>query len=314
MDVNARIYVAGHTGLLGSALVRCLMTRGFSSVIVRTRTEFNLADQEAVRLFFKRERPDYVFFAAAKVGSIAENIKYPADFLSTNLKIQQNVIESSFGSGVKKLIFFGSNCMYPRECGQPIKEEYLYSGPLEPTNRSYAAAKLAGLELCQSYNAQYGTDFIVVVPASMYGENDHFGSSRAHVVADMLHKLHKAEESGFREIIFWGDGSPLREFIFADDVADASLFLMENNDSVRDKEQGLINIGIGEEISILDLALLVAEVVGYTGKITWDTSKPNGMPRKLLDSSRIYAIGWRHKTGLKEGIEKTYKWYLKSLE
>lgn len=268
----------------------------------------------AVRSFFSRERPDYVFLAAAKVGSIAENVKYPADFILENLKIQQNVIESSFKYGVKKLIFFGANCMYPRECAQPIKEGYLYSGPLEPTNRSYAVAKLAGLELCRGYNVQYGANFIVAIPAGIYGDNDHFGSNRAHVIASMLHKSHKAKEGGLKELTFWGDGSPLREFIFADDVADAALFLLKNDHSAADKDQGLVNIGTGEEISVFDLALLIAETVGYTGKIIWDTSRPNGMPRKLLDSSRIRATGWRHKVCLKNGIEKTYRWYLESLK
>lgn len=311
MNTDARVYVAGHTGLLGSAILWRLLTEGFSQIITRSRVELDLGDQESVRLFFDRERPDYVFLAAAKVGSVAENIKYPLDFMSENLKMQQNVIENSFNFGVKKLIFFGANCMYPRECAQPIKEEYLYSGPLEPTNRPYAVAKFAGLELCRGYNVQYGANFLVAVPASMYGENDHFGLSRAHVIPDMLHKLHKAKENGLEEIIFWGDGSPLREFIFADDAADAAIFLMKNSFSVTDdKARAFVNIGTGEEISIFNLALLISEVVGYSGKINWDASKPNGMPRKLLDSGRINSMGWRHKVGLRDGIEKTYQWYL----
>lgn len=314
MHKNSRIYVAGHTGLLGSAIVQCLLARGFSGIITRTKTELDLTDQEAVKLFFSSEKPDYVFLAAAKVGSIAENIKYPVDFMSENLKIQQNVIENSYKYGVQKLIFFGANCMYPRVCAQPLKEEYLYSGLLEPTNRPYAVAKLAGLELCRGYNVQYGANFVVAVPASMYGENDHFGSGRSHAIPDMLHKLHKAKESGDREVVFWGDGSPLREFIFADDVADAALFLMEGVYYVADTYQGFVNVGTGEEISIFDLSLLMSEVVGYTGRIEWDTSKPNGMPRKLLDSSRIHTVGWRHKTSLKEGIEKTYRGYLTKLK
>lgn len=314
MNTDARIYVAGHTGLLGSAIVRRLLSRRFLDVIKRTKAELDLTDQEAVKLFFSREKPDYVFLAAAKVGSIAENIKHPADFMSENIKIQQNVIENSFKFGVKKLIFFGANCMYPRECAQPVREEYLYSGPLEPTNRPYAVAKLAGLELCRSYNTQYGMNFLVAVPASMYGENDHFGSGRAHVIPDMLHRLHKAKVSGLEEVVFWGDGSPLREFIFADDVTYAALFLMEYSYSAEDMDQGFVNVGTGEEISMFNLSLLISKVVGYAGRIEWDTSKPNGMPRKLLDSSRIHAMGWRHKTSLREGIEKTYWWYLKNIK
>lgn len=312
MRKNSRIYVAGHTGLLGSAIVRHLLSRGFSDVITKAKAKLDLTDQEAVKSFFSRERPDYVFLAAAKVGSIAENIKHPADFMSENIKIQQNVIENSYEHDAQKLIFFGANCMYPRECAQPIKEEYLYSGPFEPTNRPYAVAKLAGLELCRSYNVQYCANFVVAVPASMYGESDHFGSSRSHVIPDMLHKLHKAKENGIGEVVFWGDGSPLREFIFADDAADAALFLMENDFSAVDMDRGFVNVGTGEEISMFNLSLLISEVVGYAGMIEWDISKPNGMPRKLLDSRRVHAMGWRHKTVLKEGIEKTYRGYLKN--
>lgn len=313
MDANARIYVAGHTGLLGSAIVRCLLSRGFSEIILRTRTELDLTNQEAVRLFFDRERPDYVFLAAAKVGSIAENIKYPLEFLNENILIQKNVFAAAHSFKVKKLLFFSSNCCYPKDCIQPMKEEYFMTGPLEPTNEAFALAKIVGMKLCQNYNFQFGTQFDCVVPASLYGPNDHFGTSRAHVVADMIHKLYKAKIADNKKIVFWGDGSPRREYMFVDDSADAALFLMENDYSAIDKNQRFINVGTGEEVSMFDLSLLISEVIGYIGKINWDISKPNGMPRKLLDSGKINAMGWQSRIKLREGIEKTYQWYLKNI-
>jgi len=308
MNKNSSIYVAGHTGLLGSALVRALNKSGYSNIITADRG-FDLTDPERVLYLFDLHKPEYVFMAAARVGSIAENIKYPADFLEDNLLIQGNVVRLSYEFLVKKLLFFSANCCYPRECPQPMREEYCMSGPLEPTNESYAIAKIAGMDLCHSYNVQHGTQFHCVVLASLYGVNDHFGKNRAHVVADMIHKFHRAKAEGLNEIIFWGDGSPLRELMFVDDAADAAIFLMDNY-KPNLGEPIFINAGTSHEVSIVNLAGLIAEVVDFKGRIGWDTSKPNGMPRKLLDSKRINSMGWRNKVKLRDGIERTYQWYL----
>lgn len=314
MEKDAKIYVAGHRGLLGSALVKSLFYGGYRNIITRDKDQLDLTNQSAVATFFSADHPDYVFLAAAKVGSISANIKYPAEFIYQNSQIAINIINCARVFGARKLLFYGSNCMYPWECSQPMKEEYLYSGLLEPTNRPYAVAKLAGLELCLSYNAQYAANFIVPVLASLYGPNDHFGTSRAHVIADMIEKLCKARSSDLKEIVFWGDGSPLREFMFVEDAADASIFLMKNSSNlIANKDQALINIGTAEEISMLNLSLLIAGIVGYTGKISWDVSKPNGMPRKLLDSSKFYKLGWHPKTSLENGIRKTVHWYLDNI-
>lgn len=315
MNKNSRIYVAGQTGLLGSALVKRLGQSDYS-LSAPPRHNLNLLDSYSVQRFFKTTQPDYVFLAAAKVGNINENIKYPVEFLEENLLIQQNVMRAACESGVKKLLFFASNCCYPRECLQPMREEYLMIGPLEPTNRAYAMAKLAGIEMCRSFNIQYGAKFYSLILASLYGSNDHFGTPRAHVIADMIHKFHQAKKDGVKELTFWGDGSPLREYLYVDDAADAAIFMMDNfNPSTEDNLTGcmFLNAGMGEEISITNLTRLVAGIVGYEGKINWDISKPNGMPRKLLDSSRCYALGWRPKTSLEEGIKKTYHWYLENL-
>ncbi|MBI2057851.1 MAG: GDP-L-fucose synthase [Candidatus Yanofskybacteria bacterium] len=312
MNKNSKVYIAGHTGLLGSALVRRLNQDGYD-LFTLGRLALNLLDPCAVVEFLKTVCPDYVFFVAAKVGGIAENIKYPVQFLEENLVIQQNVMRAACITGVKKLLFFGANCCYPRECPQPIREEYLMTGSLEPTSRAYAMAKLAGIEMCQAFNAQYGTNFIAAIPASMYGKNDHFEDWRAHVLPDMIKKFHHAAVNGLPEVVLWSDGSPRREFIFADDAADASVFLMDNfNPSKSEIAQGeiLVNVGTGIDYSIAELADIVRSVVGYTGKIVWDTSKPNGVPRKLLDSSKCRNLGWKHKTGLKEGIMIAYEWYL----
>lgn len=312
MEKDAKIYVAGHAGLLGSAIVRALVGRGYSNVITPNRY-FDLRDSKRVFELFDMHKPEYVFMAAAKVGSIAENIKYPVEFLNENILIQKNVFAAACVHKAKKLLFFSSNCCYPRNCIQPMGEEYFMTGPLEPTNEAYALAKIIGMKLCQSYSIQYGTRFHSVVLASLYGLNDHFGTPRAHVVADMIKKLYEARMNNLEEITFWGDGSPLREFMFADDAADAALFFMRNDfPIVDDKTPAFINVGTGEEISIFNLALLVARIVGYKGKINWDTSKPNGMLRKLLDSSKCHALGWRHKTGLEDGIRKTHEWYLEN--
>lgn len=314
MDVNARIYVAGHTGLLGSDIVRTLYERGYSNIITADR-DFDLTDMKKVLRLFDLCKPEYVFLAAAKVGGIAENIKYPVEFLNENVLIQKNVFAAAHIFKVKKLLFFSSNCCYPRECIQPMKEGYFMTGPLEPTNEAYALAKILGMKLCQSYNAQYGTQFNCAVLASLYGPNDHFGTPRAHVIADMMQKLCKAKEIGLKEITFWGDGSPLREFMFVDDAADAAIFLMTKNSPYvsSDETRTFTNVGTGEEISMFSLATLIAEIVGYGGKINWDASKPNGIPRKLLDSGCMNSMGWYSKTSFKDGLWKTYQWYLKNL-
>lgn len=309
MNKNSRIYVAGHTGLLGSALVRRLGQCGYG-LLTPSKRDLNLLDQHAVERFFKTIRPDYVFLAAAKVGGIAENMRHPVEFLEENLLIQQNVMRAACGVGVKKLLFFGSNCCYPRECPQPMREEYLMTGPLEPTNRTYAMAKLAGIEMCRAFNIQYGTRFIVAIPASIYGENDHFDSVRSHVISSLIAKFHNAKISSQKEVVLFGDGSPLREFIYCDDAADASVFLMENFDESSD--QICVNVGTGTECSIKELAEMTKSVTRYKGGVMWDTTQPNGMPRKLLDSLKCRNLGWNHKVELKNGISLTYKWYLQN--
>src|SRR3989338_9497353 len=317
MDKNSKIYIAGHTGLLGSAIVRTLKNNGFRNLVTGDNMHLDLTDKLSVSKFFAQELPEYVFLCAAKVGNIAENIKYPADFIIKNILIQQNVVLAAHVAGVKKLLFFGANCCYPRECPQPMREEYLMTGPLEPTNRAYAMAKLAGIEMCRSFNVQYGTNFIVAIPASMFGENDHFEYGRAHVLPDMIKKFHNAMVDDMLEIVLWGDGSPRREFIYADDVADASVFLMNNfNPSTEEVKRGdiLINVGTGIDYSIAELADVVGSLVGYKGKIIWDTSGPNGMPRKLLDSSRLRAMGWQARVDIFEGIRRIYRSYIKDIK
>lgn len=314
MDINSKIYVAGHMGLLGSAIVRALKAKGYGNIITKDR-DFDLTDPERILCLFDLYKPEYVFMAAAKVGSIAENIKYPVEFLNENILIQKNVFAAAHIFKVKKLLFFSSNCCYPRDCIQPISEDYFMTGLLEPTNEAYAIAKIAGMKLCQSYNTQYGTKFYSLVLASLYGPNDHFGSNKAHVIADMIHKFHNAKEECVKELTFWGDGSPLREFMYVDDAANAVIFLMDNfNPSFENNMAGrmFLNVGTGEEISIADLTRLISDIVGYKDKINWDTSKPNGMPRKLLDSSKCHVLSWHHKTMLIEGLQRTYQWYLKN--
>lgn len=316
MNKGSRIYIAGHTGLLGSALIRRLGQCGYS-LSALPKHDLNLLNQYDVQKFFKTFHPDYVFLAAAKVGNIAENIRHPVEFLEENLFIQQNVMRAAYEVGVKKLLFFGSNCCYPRECPQPMKEEYLMTGLLEPTNQAYATAKLAGIEMCRSYNKQYGTNFIVAIPASIYGENDHFEHGRAHVLPDMIKKFHNAMMSELLEVVLWGDGSSRREFIYVDDVADASVFLMDNFNPTKkevEKGEGLINVGSGVDHTIAELAEMVKIVVEYKGKISWDRSKPNGMPKKLLDSSRLRLMGWRTKVDILEGIRRTYQSYIKDIK
>ena len=308
---TSRIYVAGHSGLAGSAILRCLRAQGYSNLVLRTHPELDLTEQAAVRDFFDKERPQYVFLAAGKVGGIHANSAFPADFAYINLAIQANVVHSAWRSGVKRLLFLGSSCIYPRDCPQPMKEEYLLTGPLEPTNRPYAVAKIAGIEQCWSYNRQYGTSYLATQPTNSYGPGDSYDLDNSHVLPALIRKIHEAKASRAPEVVVWGTGRPLREFLFSDDMADASVFLLNLPDEkfsqlVRPAVCPLINMGYGEELSIAELAKVTSEVVGYTGEVRFDTAKPDGTPRKILDSSRLLALGWHPKVGLKEGIARTY--------
>lgn len=305
MDKSSKIYVAGHKGLVGSAILRKLQAEGYANIVTRSHEELDLERQERVEAFFKKERPEYVFLAAAKVGGILANSTYPAQFIYSNLAIQINVIHSSYLYGVKKLLFLGSSCIYPKYCPQPMKEEYLLSGYLEPTNEPYAIAKIAGIKMCQSYNRQYGTRFICAMPTNLYGPNDNFDLQTSHVLPALIRKFHEAKEKGDDEVIIWGTGSPRREFLHVDDLSDACLFLMRNYES-----SDIINIGTGKDISIKELAEMIARIVDFHGNLKFDTSKPDGMPQKLLDVSKINNLGWKPKIKLEEGIIQTYKWYL----
>jgi GDP-L-fucose synthase len=305
MAREAKIYVAGHRGLVGSAIVRRLEQEGFGNLVLKTSSQLDLRDQRATAAFFEDERPEYVFLAAAKVGGIVANNSYPANFIYDNLMIQNNVIHSSYVSGVKKLLMLGSTCIYPKLAPQPIREETLLTGPLEPTNEPYAIAKIAGIKMCQSYNRQYGTRFISAMPTNLYGPNDNFDLTTSHVLPALLRKFHDAKVSGAAEVVVWGSGTPYREFVHVDDVARASLFLMEQYE---DWEP--INVGSGEELTIAELAAKVAAVVGFAGGIRFDPSQPDGTPRKICDVSKIHALGWRHSIKLDEGLRDTYAWYL----
>jgi GDP-L-fucose synthase len=307
MKTDAKIFIAGHGGLVGSAIVRKLQAQGYGSLIMRTRDQLDLRNPAAVKAFFETERPDYVFLAAAKVGGIWANSRYPADFLYDNLVIQNNVIHSAYLSGVEKLLFLGSSCIYPREAPQPIKESYLLTGPLEPTNEPYAIAKIAGIKMCQAYNRQHGTNFISAMPTNVYGPNDNFDPQNSHVLPALIRKFHEAKETGAAAVTVWGTGRPRREFLHVDDLADACVFLMND---YRANEP--INVGVGEDLTIEELALLVKEAAGFAGDIVFDPSKPDGTPRKLLDVSALRALGWGPKIGLKEGIRATYDWYAAS--
>ncbi|WP_136526977.1 GDP-L-fucose synthase [Geomonas ferrireducens] len=307
MENNAKIFVAGHRGLVGSALVRELERRGFSNLVLRKSSEVDLRDQAAARAFFEAERPDYVLLAAAKVGGIVANNSFPADFIYDNLMIQNNVIHSSYLVGVKKLLMLGSTCIYPKLAPQPIREESLLTGPLEPTNEPYAIAKIAGIKMCQSYNRQYGTRFICAMPTNLYGPNDNFDLTTSHVLPALIRRFHEAKAAGAADVTIWGTGTPYREFVHVDDVARASLFLME-----RYEGWDPVNVGSGQELTIGDLAKKIAAVVGFTGKILFDSSKPDGTPRKLCDVSRIHELGWRHEIELDEGLASTYRWYLEN--
>ncbi len=298
MEKDAKIYVAGHRGMVGSAILRGLYKKGYNNIIFRKSNELDLRNQTQVSDFFKKERPDYVFLAAAKVGGILANNIYRGEFLYENLMIQNNVIHSSYLTGVKKLMFLGSSCIYPKLAPQPLKEEYLLTGLLEPTNEPYAIAKIAGIKMCDAYRAQYGCNFISVMPTNLYGPNDNYDLQNSHVLPALIRKFLTAKKNNDPSVILWGTGAPLREFLHADDLADACLFLMDEFN-----EDGLVNIGTGVDLSILDLAKMVQKVVGYEGIIEQDTSKPDGTPRKLMDVSKLHGMGWQHKISLEEGIK-----------
>ena len=306
MNKDSRIYIAGITGMVGSAIFRKLTELGYTNIISLPRKNLDLTNQSQVNKFFERYRPEYVFLCAAKVGGIKANNEFKADFIYENIMIQSNIINSSKIFGVKKLLFLGSSCIYPKHCQQPIKEEYLLTGLLEPTNDAYAIAKIAGIKMCQSFNEQYGTNFISVMPTNLYGYNDNYDLNNSHVLPAMIRKFHEAKVNNNDKVEIWGDGSPMREFLFVDDLADACLHLMENYN-----DNDIVNIGTGEDITIKDLAYLVKEVVEFEGNIYFNTEMPNGTPRKLLDVSKLSKLGWKYKTNLKEGIQKTYIDYVK---
>lgn len=309
MEKGSKIYVAGHTGLVGAALLRKLREEGYENVITRTRKELDLTRQAPVEEFFEAEKPDYVFLAAARVGGIYANSTYPAEFIYENLAIQTNVIHSAYLNGVRKLLFLGTGCAYPRECPQPMKEEYLMCGPLEPTNVAFGTAKIAGEIMCQSYDRQYGVNFIVAVPTNLYGPGDNFDPKDSHVIPALMRRFHEAKESGTPSVTVWGTGSPQREFMYVDDCAEACIFLMNNYDSPE-----LINVGTGEGCTIKELAETVKDVVGYEGKLEFDATKPDGAPLKMLDSSKLHAMGFKHRTSLREGMERMYRWFLEHPE
>lgn len=304
MEKNSKIFVAGHRGLVGSAIVRALQKEGFTNLLLKTRAELDLINQKTVSEFFAQEKPDYVFLAAAKVGGIMANKTSPADFIHDNLAIQTNIIHSAYVHKTKKLLFLGSSCIYPKLCPQPIKEEYLLSGELEPSNRAYAVAKIAGITMCQSYNQQYGTNFISLMPTNLYGPNDNFNLESSHVLPAIIRKFHEAKMHNSPSVTLWGTGSALREFLHVDDLADASIFLMQNYN-----ESTIINVGTGEDLSIKDLAEKIKNIVGYEGEIIWDTTKPDGTPKKLLDVSKIHTLGWKHGIKLNDGCLSAYQWY-----
>lgn len=305
MQPNARIFVAGRRGMVGSAIVRRLEALGMGRVVGDPAAPIDLQDQHAVESFFAKHQPEYVFLAAAKVGGIYANNTYPADFIYSNLQIQMNVIHSAWKHGVKKLLFLGSSCIYPKHAIQPMKEEYLLTGTLEPTNEPYAIAKIAGIKMCESFNRQHGTHFHSVMPTNLYGPNDNYDPMNSHVLPALIRRFHEAKMSGAPEVVVWGTGSALREFMYVDDLADACIYLMQNWDG-----PGIINIGTGQEVSIRSLAEIIREVVDYPGQLTFDTSKPDGTPRKLLDCTRLHAMGWRHKTELVDGIRLAYRDFL----
>ena len=309
MKVSDKIYIAGHNGLVGSAIVRCLRSSGFTNLVYRTSKELDLRNQGVVEDFFQAEKPQFVFLAAAKVGGIVANNTYRADFLYDNLMIVSNVVHAAFNHKITKLVFLGSSCIYPKLALQPIKEEYLLTGPLEHTNEPYAIAKIAGIKLCETFRDQYGANYISVMPTNLYGINDNYHPENSHVLPALIRKFHEAKENGSPDVQIWGSGTPRREFLFADDLAEACLFLMETY-----HEKEIINIGCGEDVTIKELAETVKEVVGFTGNLVYDTSRPDGTPRKLLDVTKIHALGWHHKTPLIEGMKIAYQDFLKKQE
>lgn len=307
MKKDSKIFVAGHRGLVGSSIVRELERKGYTNIIVRTHEEVDLLDPGATKLFFDTEHPEYIFLAAARVGGILANDTFPADFIRENLIVQTNVIHEAHRSGVQKLLFLGSSCIYPKFAPQPIKEEYLMTGALEETNSAYAIAKIAGIEMCQAYHRQHGSNFISVMPTNLYGPNDNFTPERSHVLPALLRRFHEAKLSGADEVTVWGTGKPKREFLHVDDLGNACVFLMETYDN-----PSIVNIGSGEDVTIKQLAELIASTVGYKGKIAWDTTKPDGTPQKKLDVSKIHKLGWHHKIALPEGLASTYRWFVEN--
>lgn len=317
LQQDDRIYVAGHRGLVGSALVRALRARGCANLLLRMHAELDLTDQAATRAFFEREKPDHIFLAAAKVGGIHANDTYPAEFIRDNLAIQTNVIHEAWRAGVRRLLFLGSSCIYPRDCPQPMREDHLLTGPLEATNRPYALAKIAGIEMCWSYNRQYGTKFLAVMPTNLYGPGDNYHPENSHVIPALIRKFHEAKIAGAPTVTVWGTGTPRREFLYSDDMADACAFLMNLPDgayqsvlSPHPSVPPLVNIGVGEDMTIRELAGMVKGVSGFTGEVVFDAGKPDGTPRKLLDTGRLAALGWRAKTGIEQGLASAYRDFL----
>ena len=309
MDRADKIFVAGHQGLVGSAILRRLQDEGYRNLLTRSRSELDLENQQGVNELFASEQPDYVVLAAAKVGGIYANSTYPAEFIRSNLVIQMNVIEAAYNAGVRKLLFLGSSCIYPKHAEQPIREDALLQGPLEPTNEPYAVAKIAGIKMCQAYNRQYGTNFVSVMPTNLYGPNDNFDLMGSHVLPALIRKFHEAKVSGQADVVVWGSGQVYREFLHVDDMADACVFVLKHYDGSE-----ILNIGCGRDVTIAEVAQLVKETVGFEGAITFDRTKPDGSPRKLLDVSRLFALGWRPRIGLREGLEETYAWFLQHLD
>ncbi|MDD2686241.1 MAG: GDP-L-fucose synthase [Gallionella sp.] len=312
MNQNSKIYIAGHRGLVGSALVRRLQAKGYTNIVTRTHAELELRDQISVQAFFAAEKPDYVILAAAKVGGIYANNTYPAEFIHDNLLIQNNVIHSAYLHKVERLLFLGSSCIYPKNAPQPMTEDCLLTGPLEPTNRPYALAKIAGIEMCHAYNRQYGTKYMAAMPTNLYGPNDNYDLNNSHVLPALIRKMHEAKQSGADEVVVWGTGTPKREFLYSEDMADACIFLLEQGEDTlsslfNDEKPPLVNIGCGEDLTIKELAELVAEVVGFKGALTFDTSKPDGTMRKVMDVSRINNLGWKRTMLLKDGIALSYQ-------
>ena len=305
LEKSAKIYVAGHRGMVGSSILRGLQSQGYQQIICKTSAELDLKNQQAVFDFFADEKPDYVFLAAAKVGGIVANNTYRADFLYENLAIQNNVIHASYIHGVKKLMFLGSSCIYPKLAPQPLKETYLLTGPLEPTNEPYAIAKIAGIKMCEAYRDQYGCNFISVMPTNLYGPNDNYSLENSHVLPAMIRKFHEAKENNLPSMTLWGTGSPMREFLHADDLAAACLYLMETYN-----EKELVNVGTGGDVTIKELAQTVKQIVGFVGEINWDTNRPDGTPRKLMDVSKLHSLGWKHQIALKDGIQLAYQDFL----